>query len=79
MVRVTSLSRTNARTQPRTRCLRTDRYIQMPWCSGGDLKAWLESRAPQRNVTEACLVLHDILRVRPLVAWAVRDVGRAVG
>ena len=51
----------------------------MPWCSGGDLKAWLESRAPQRNVTEACLVLHDILRVRPLVAWAVRDVGRAVG
>ena len=50
-----------------------DRYIQLPWCSGGDTKAWLESRTPQRTVAEACLVLHDILRVRVCPAgWAGR-------
>ena len=63
---------THERTQPSRRwddgtASGGDRYIQMPWCSGGDMKAWLEGRAPQRSVTEACLVLHGILRVRRLV------------
>ena len=51
-------------TREHARRLGGDRYIQLPWCSGGDMKAWLESRTPQRTVAEACLVLHDILRVR---------------
>ena len=58
-VRMTPHSHTN-----NARRLGGDRYIQLPWCSGGDMKAWLESRTPQRTVAEACLVLHDILRVR---------------
>lgn len=39
----------------------------MPWCGGGDFATWLSATSPQHTVTDACLLLHDILRVRDCV------------
>ena len=46
-------------------CERRNRYVQMPWCSGGSMARWLaESQPPHSvSVTHAGTLLFEVLRV----------------